>query len=753
MIISASPYMSTDSTKRRKAKLTKQQAALKQSALEYLALERALKKIEVDLNDSKGNSCSQGESKESKISHNKKSISCGSINEGGYLKSLYKKGFNTEKGILELIANCIDAKSTKIKFSVEEEYTYMTDNGNGMGKEKIEKMMDAQRENHSNETSLGVSGVGGKIATLYMGGQEEVTYYSRKKDGIYLKLTIPWKNIFKKKKYTGMMDVEVMDDGEKKEFEKKTENNIGTMIRFKSSDKLTEKIKKNFKKKLIELPEDIPELINSAPIVFGRFPKLSIKYENYVDSSSIKTMKGYGYFSGEKTDYYLGKTEYIIEGWKNEKNQVRYIYTDTSMSPTDCPNGKKWEIKKGGRGWSKKTTECTQNLKDYSQFGIWTILVALRKDKSTFDPDNPPGSLEELKKLYQRQKNHFHNDYDKKNMVKNLSESNFAYINKWSLVRNGQEIGKIPCPDFCPSSARGSFEMYLKYMTRVDIRYNPTSIQSNYQDKEMGIQENKNQFVAEDIPKNFSRLVRYVRKLKGDEILKYMENTITLASTTGASTTGASTTGASTTDASTTAFSTTGASTTDASTTGFSTTDASTTGFSTTDASTTGASTTNASTTGASTTGASTTDSSTTDASKTGASTTDSSTTDASTTGVALRGPRGESNTDGTISVSVTPGVVDGDFLIGQKARTIAARAAAASGSSTTGALSASYFETHENEEVKIPSNVSAYRKGSVTGKEITEQLEKAIKNITDDEKGYDGQHLELYNMLLKINN
>ena len=553
----------------------------------------------------------------------------GSINEAGYLESLYKKGFNELKSILELVANCIDAESTEIEFSVEEKNTYMTDNGKGMDEDDMKNMMDVQRENHKSDISLGVSGVGGKIATLYLGNKEEVIYYSHKQDGPYLKLTIPWKDIFKKQIYTGMSECEYMNDDEKKKFEEKTTNNTGTMIEFKSSKVLTNTLLENFKTKIIKYDEDMQKsfrLTDSAPIVFGRFSELKITYKNYEDAEDIKTMKKYDYFSDEETEYYLGKQEFTIEGWKlKQGNQVRYIYTDEIKN--------QWEIVAKGRGWSKKAIKNFSNLTKYELFGKWDIYVGLRKDKSTFDPDNPC-TLKDLEKKYKYAQNHFHNEYDQKYLVENLTQPNFAYINQWPLVRNGQEIGRIPCPDFAASSARGSLETYVTYMTRVDIRYQPTSNQSNFQDKQMGIQENKNQFESGDIPLNFSRLVKHVRELQANKILKYMKGKVKTPGGGG------------------------------------------------------------------------------------------------ETKKCERTGPTKRKQV-----VGKTKGDVDA--------------VAPKTGASKTGKET---LKEPEN-KVKRPSNVSAHRKGSVTRKEIMKEWEKATKNMTDNEEYSGKNYLNLYNLLVKINN
>ena len=88
----------------------------------------------------------------------------GSIDEGGYLYSLTKQGFNPHKCILELIANSIDAKAKKITFSTKLHGIFMIDDGNGMNKECLRNMFSMQRANHTSDKSCGISGLGGKVA-------------------------------------------------------------------------------------------------------------------------------------------------------------------------------------------------------------------------------------------------------------------------------------------------------------------------------------------------------------------------------------------------------------------------------------------------------------------------------------------------------------------------------------------------------------------------------------------------------------
>ena len=92
----------------------------------------------------------------------------GKINEAGYLSSLYKQGFDKYKSLNEILANSIDAGARNIKMVIKTEHTFIIDDGEGMNEKEFENMFEMQRSNHSEHKSMGVSGIGGKAASLHL---------------------------------------------------------------------------------------------------------------------------------------------------------------------------------------------------------------------------------------------------------------------------------------------------------------------------------------------------------------------------------------------------------------------------------------------------------------------------------------------------------------------------------------------------------------------------------------------------------
>ena len=96
------------------------------------------------------------------------SLTCGSFNEEGFIQSLSRKGFTLPRCIIELIGNILDAKGKNAVFRVEKDYITLDDDGVGMSASKVGEMFDMYRQNHKNDTSIGVSGLGSKSATLLL---------------------------------------------------------------------------------------------------------------------------------------------------------------------------------------------------------------------------------------------------------------------------------------------------------------------------------------------------------------------------------------------------------------------------------------------------------------------------------------------------------------------------------------------------------------------------------------------------------
>jgi hypothetical protein len=432
----------------------------------------------------------------------------GSINQRGYLKSMKKQGFTMEKCILELIANSIDAgsQSTLIKFHVQQYRIQMIDNGRGMNEAQVTDMFDMQKENHSGEKSLGISGIGGKVATKLLSKDREVTIYTHQEGEEYLKITIPWDLIETQGVYKDMVTMMGMTEGEKNDF-----CNIlpdtGTIIEFPYSDELNEVLEGNFYKADHEKSFAVLQLNDRASIIFGKFPN-DIKYEHWEEPDKIKMLDKYDYLGGSNNEFYGGKTVARITHWfDREHNVSRYIWNKD--------DGTKWEVKKTEKRCAKEPTNVISGIEvGFEEIGEYTVVTGMRIDRAIFDPNNPLTKAE----ISGCGRAALHNEYDKNHLHAEAPKVR-SWMNGIPLVRNSQQIGKFPCPDIAAGSTASDSKRHHEYEhVRVELRYSPCSDHTNHQDEIMGIQQNKNQWSDSFIPINLSRMVKYIRKQKHQEI-------------------------------------------------------------------------------------------------------------------------------------------------------------------------------------------------------------------------------------------
>ena len=435
---------------------------------------------------------------------------CGRIDEAGVIYSLTKQGFNFYKCLMELIANPIDANATNIKFNINRDYIDMLDDGDGMTKKSLMEMFAMYKSNHATERSLGISGIGGKVASFILSQHRKVIILTHSKGESYLKAVIPWNIMLKQEKYSNMITINSMSRSEINYFKSKL-SNTGTIIRFPYSDKLCDKIKDNF----IKLEEsNMKENMNDfSPIVFGRFDNVNLEYTHYEKPDIVKKMKKYNYLFGNNNDFYCGKSIDKINQYYNWKTKdTRFIW--------EKENGEQNEIRKKGRGYYLKSTILNVGMNGYNIVGEFKVFTGQRLDTSVYDYDNPLTETV-LDTRFQYVKNDLYCNYDKEHLSQELTEQLFNHLVKIPLVRNGQHIGVFACPDIKPSSMRGSAELYHTHLgVRADVHYNPVSNQDNKQDEIMGIQQNKNQWNPEDVPINFSRLVKDIKKCKAKKIWK-----------------------------------------------------------------------------------------------------------------------------------------------------------------------------------------------------------------------------------------
>ncbi len=433
----------------------------------------------------------------------------GCIDESGFLRNLYRKGFTFDKSFSELLANLIDAKSKNILIKITQTHIYFIENGFGMNVEKCKDMFAMNRSNHSNDKSIGVSGIG-KVSLLILSGRTLVKLYTRQAGGRYLVVTIPWKDIFDSGIYTNMIKIESMNQEEIIEYQRERENMKvddnyqGTTIKFEYNETLEETIANNFKSQAdLKRQQIIMNPLNLQGVIFGHFDA-DIIYSHFQNPNELKKLSMYNYFGENNNSYYCGKSETTIQHYKNNKGIYRFI----------CDiNGEQVEIHRSGAGYNKEPKRVTKNLNGFEHIGDLKVTAGMRIDNNYFNIENPVMPTAE----------NIMCEYDKAY----FNERDFEFLCKVSLMRNNQFIGKIPLPDLKISSARANGETLNEvYHVRAELGYEPVSCNDNPQDICIGIQENKTQFNGEDLPINLTRLIRFIKKQKANEIWNYFKSLI-----------------------------------------------------------------------------------------------------------------------------------------------------------------------------------------------------------------------------------
>lgn len=442
-------------------------------------------------------------------------LSVGDINEKGYLSGMTRRGFTPAKCNLELAANTFDSHDVlgnqdegMLLYDIRQSNVRLIDNAGGMNNEDIRNAFSMHRENHISETSRGVSGMGGKTAMRILSRDRNMIVYTKKPDGPYTRIDIPWATIVSEGIYTGKVQTKPMKDDEKESFVyERYSNNMsngpvvhGTTIEFPSDNELEELIKNNFSS-ITE--SEVKNPLDRMDIVFGR-EKVKIGMKTS-ESSEIKILEKYDYFGLPNTSYYRGVSTYTIEQW-TKGNEHRFLL--------QLPDGT-YEINKHGSGFKKDPEPSTSNTNGYHHVGDYEVRVGLRNDPAYFDNTNP--------RFPQVTTNIYGID------KKFLDEDKYDYLAYFKIYRNNMLIGLIPCPEVAMTSIRGGNKTNCEYYrVQLDVSFNPLSTQNNAMDRAMNIQENKNQFDGKSLPIRFTRLLKWIRKQKSEEIWEYFTNTIAM---------------------------------------------------------------------------------------------------------------------------------------------------------------------------------------------------------------------------------
>ena len=429
----------------------------------------------------------------------------GSINDAGMLMGLTRKGFTHEKCLSELTANSIDAGAKHLQFKVTQQHIALIDDGNGMNQKAIENMFDMHKENHAEHKSLGVSGVGGKVSLSYLSEKTEVVLFTKVKNGLHFKVTVPWDEMFKQQKYTNMIKVEPMNESEVFDFHKERERmenkDSGLTIRFKFNDTLADQIEKQFCS-----PDHYKEKydtdinpIDMLRVIYGPFP-ITMSYFHF-EAHETKIMQKYNYFGGNQSDYYKGITTSKVHVYE-KKNKMRYILNMES------------EIKPFSKGFKKEIELVSESLTGWTPIGEYDVITGCRRDPDYFNDTNLklPEGASDASLNYEKQY---------------IGDTKNEFLCKPSLVRNGQLICSIEMPDISIASRRANARALfgIRHLKSY-VSYNPTSYLANKLDILSGIQENKNQNGGTiEIP--FGRIIQHLIKEKEKEIWTYFEATVT----------------------------------------------------------------------------------------------------------------------------------------------------------------------------------------------------------------------------------
>jgi hypothetical protein len=187
-----------------------------------------------------------------------------------------------------------------------------------------------------------------------------------------------------------------------------------------------------------------------------------------------------------------------------------------------------WEFTPKSKNISKKP-EPVQCKTGWTNIGFYLVKNGMRRDVRMFDEQNPVKTTVKNKNdavtvVYGNQSYKYNLcEYDEE-FFEGGKEDLKINIAKLFIIRNEQYIASIELDEFKITSARASADAFMKtVLHRTELSYCTKSCHENRMDMAIGIQENKNQHVASDIPVNLTRLISHIKKLRYSEIIDYFE--------------------------------------------------------------------------------------------------------------------------------------------------------------------------------------------------------------------------------------
>jgi len=447
---------------------------------------------------------------------------CGSLDERGLVNGFDRKGFTYPRCGAELVANICDASATQALIIVDRDAIRLIDNGFGMNEHGIQNMFATFRENHNNDNSMGVSGLGAKPSIYILSKKNEtpttVHMYTHMDGCGYIKACIPFDRIKAEGRYTGMITYDVMNESEVSQFlAERQGNKTGTTIKWVYSETTHQYFEKQFSPDCKKM-----DMNDRLDCIFGK-TRLNIVYKDF-ETPDFIPLELYDYFSGERPDYYTGIKEDIIEHWIDSDNNDRFTWENQE---------KEYEFRIKAKGISTKPEEV-KNKTGWKKEGFYLLKNAMRRDERLFDEINPTCTqkISKCEKTQKETKTNVYGKFSSSNPLSNYEEKFFggtneelkSNIGKLHIVRNTQLVACIEIVDgFKISSSRATADANMKtILHKTELSYYTKSCQDNRMDIAVGIQENKNQHSG-DLPKGLMRLIIYIKTMRYSEIIAYFE--------------------------------------------------------------------------------------------------------------------------------------------------------------------------------------------------------------------------------------
>lgn len=508
----------------------------------------------------------------------------GNWNQEGLLNSFKKKGVTTFSAISEYIGNSIDANASKIGIYFDEKSILYNnnlfqfiDNGSGMNQHKIRNMFSNYRSNHKGDKSIGTVGIGAKLGNALISNYQFTSYiYTKSRNNNYLKVKIPWGDIYEDKRYEGQIILCDMNDKEISYFQNKMlelHTNSSQPTNTKPEN-LTGTIITHYYDENIDLHYLLYELICNQ---FDRNRKEDEYYDKKkrwdcmfcIDNLELFfTDNIYGEYKNQKLEryihmnpnlnYYFNKLlTYEIRVYHNmnegeDRNKYSNLLFVTSHQGLD------YTIPKVGKGFSTKVERfIPSNFPNYvDSHNRITYQIGAEVNPEYFDPSNPlkiqdsklvnkliekkelsSTTLEdydistlsslfeekEMVKMYQKFLGaSMMSPYDKKFF--GISKDEKIDCCKTSIIRNGQQVSSINIPNFKFSQQDGGCgteqKTFAVVITADLISYYTLSNQNNLLDEVFGIQEIRDHIEEKKIRVDLLRLISFLRNAYTSENFK-----------------------------------------------------------------------------------------------------------------------------------------------------------------------------------------------------------------------------------------